>query len=32
MNFGRVVKETEVERIFFSKLKKMGVAVKIETN
>lgn len=32
INFGRVVKETEVERIFFSKLKKMGVAVKIETN
>ncbi|MHA1954740.1 MAG: hypothetical protein ACW96U_12420, partial [Candidatus Heimdallarchaeaceae archaeon] len=32
MSFGRVVKETEVERIFFSKLKKMGVTVKIETN
>lgn len=32
MNFGRVVKETDVERIFFSKLKKMGIAVKIETN
>ncbi len=32
MSFGRVVKETDVERIFFSKLKKMGVAVKIETN
>ena len=32
MNFGRVVKETDIERIFFSKLKKMGVDVKIETN
>jgi NRPS condensation-like uncharacterized protein len=32
MNFGRVVKETDVERVFFSKLKKMGIDVKIETN
>jgi len=32
INFGRVVKESEVERLFFTRLRKLGLRVKIETN
>ncbi len=32
VTFGRVCKETEVEKHFFSKLVKLGIPVKIETN
>ncbi len=32
INFGRVIKDSIVERKFFRKLKKQGISVKIETN
>ena len=32
INFGRICKEAEVEKIFFTKLIKLGLPVKIETN
>jgi NRPS condensation-like uncharacterized protein len=32
LNFGRVIKETILQRKFFRKLKKQGISVKIETN
>lgn len=32
INFGKVTKEKEIEKIFFRKLRKMGLQIKIETN
>ncbi|MHA1222110.1 MAG: hypothetical protein ACTSSG_05150 [Candidatus Heimdallarchaeaceae archaeon] len=32
INFGRVIRESVLERTFFRKLKKLGVDIKIETN
>ncbi len=32
ITFGRVIREAEVERLFFSKIRKMGVHVKIDSN
>jgi len=32
ISFGRVIKETDIEQLFFTKLVKMGISVKIESN
>ncbi|MCX7774345.1 MAG: hypothetical protein N2376_14680 [Clostridia bacterium] len=32
INFGRIIAETDVERLFFTRLIKMGIPVKMETN
>ncbi|GMQ58290.1 hypothetical protein AN1V17_26850 [Vallitalea sediminicola] len=32
ISFGRLTKNTEIEKIFFRKIRKMNIAVKIETN
>lgn len=32
MNFGRVIRETDVERAFFQRLVKLGIPVRLETN
>lgn len=32
MNFGRVIRETEVEQAFFHRLVKLGIPVRLETN
>ena len=32
MNFGRVIRETDIEMGFFRRLVRMGIPVRIETN